>query len=265
MQRVWSHFGVSVEELAPRLYRLGAEGSFIEGFPGLPAQGLTVTLDRRRALAREDIAFLTMDHSLVTGAFDFLLARADGNAAFALCTLAGARGFWLETISVLECVAPAHLHLDRFLPPTPIHAIVDSHARDVTEQAARILAHGRLAELTARQAQERIALDRERLRALLEAVAEQAERGRARIVAEARAAMRLQVGHEIERLRALAAINQNVRPREIAALEDELRDMDEAIEHARLRLDAVRVVVLTGEAASAPNQRRRLDGETRSA
>jgi hypothetical protein len=56
---------------------------FTDSSPGLPTEGLTVTCDRQRALAREDVQFLTWDHPLVTGAIDMLLGSEQGNCSFA--------------------------------------------------------------------------------------------------------------------------------------------------------------------------------------
>ena len=51
------------------------------------------------------------------------------------------------------------------------------------------------------------------------------------------------LGHEVERLRALQKINPGVRDDEIDFFRDQLERFETALEHARVRLDAVRVVV----------------------
>ena len=79
--RVFDHYSINVEEIAPRTYRLGSAGVFADSFPGLPAEGFTVTCDRDRALVREDVQFLTWDHPLVTGAIDLLLGSEKGNSS----------------------------------------------------------------------------------------------------------------------------------------------------------------------------------------
>jgi ATP-dependent helicase HepA len=53
-----------------------------------------------------------------------------------------------------------------------------------------------------------------------------------------------QMSREIERLRALAAVNPNVRASEIEGLESEFAELRQALANARVRLDAVRVLVL---------------------
>jgi ATP-dependent helicase HepA len=46
------HF-VDVEDVAPRTWRLASAGTFTDLFPGLTSDGVVITCDRQRALARE--------------------------------------------------------------------------------------------------------------------------------------------------------------------------------------------------------------------
>ena len=39
---------------------------------------------------------------------------------------------YLEVIFLLECLAPGTMHIDRFLPPTPLRVVVDHRGQDVT-------------------------------------------------------------------------------------------------------------------------------------
>ena len=81
MLAVLELFFIEVEELAPRTYQLGSAGVLVDAFPGLSSEGLTITCDRQRALAREDLQFLTWDHPLVTGALDLLLGSEQGSCS----------------------------------------------------------------------------------------------------------------------------------------------------------------------------------------
>lgn len=244
MQQLWNHFGVAVEELASRSYFLKPEASTIESFPGLPAQGLSVTLDRRRALAREDLAFLTWDHPMVTGALDLLLGSPDGNASAAIWPEAPEPGLWLEAVHVLECVAPSRLHADRFLPAGPIRVIVDAGGTDVTARATTLLTAARLGDVSFYTLRERPPLDRPQLRHLLAASLRLAEAQRAERLAAAQREMERHLGHEQERLLALLAVNPSLRPQEIAAVEQEMAELRRHLASAHLRLDAVRLILL---------------------
>lgn len=199
MLAVFDLYSIDVEEIAPRTYKLGSAGVFVDSFPGLPAEGLTVTCDRQRALVREDVQFLTWDHPLVTGALDLLLGSEKGNCSF----IESGGEPSLDAVYVLECIAPPHLHIDRFLPPTPIRVTV---AGDVVGES--------------------------------EAVARRRVPG---IIKQAREAMMVQLGREIERLEALRTVNPSVRPAEIELLKDQRRLLDEHLKAARLRLDALRL------------------------
>jgi ATP-dependent helicase HepA len=133
---VFDHFGVHIEELAPHTWHLNPQGIITESFPALPAEGMIATCDRRRALSREDVGFLTWDHPMVTGAMDLLLGAETGNCAFAVLPAANDRTILLELIFVLEAIAAPHLHADRFLPPTPVRVVVNHKLVDVSKISA---------------------------------------------------------------------------------------------------------------------------------
>ena len=89
MLDVFDYFGVHVEELAPQTWQLELPRLITDSFPAMPAEGMIATCDRRRALGREDVAFLTWDHPMVTGAMDLLLGGRDGKLC--LCRAAGGK------------------------------------------------------------------------------------------------------------------------------------------------------------------------------
>jgi ATP-dependent helicase HepA len=199
MLRVFDQYSIDVEEIAPRTYKLGSAGVFADSFPGLPSEGVSVTTDRKRALVREDVQFLTWDHPLVTGALDLLLGSEKGN-----CSLVESEDrLSMEAVYVLECVAPLHLHIDRFLPPTPIRVVVEGENFRKAEEMAGVKVAG--------------------------------------IVDAARAEMMEALNQEITRLEALRSVNPSVRPEEIEMLKEQKRLLDVHLTGARLRLDAVRL------------------------
>jgi ATP-dependent helicase HepA len=63
------------------------------------------------------------------------------------------------------------------------------------------------------------------------------------LIAEARSNGRELLGHEVDRLVALQQVNPGVRDEEIDFFKEQLQHFETALEHARLRLDAVRVIV----------------------
>ena len=63
------------------------------------------------------------------------------------------------------------------------------------------------------------------------------------IVKEARKEMNAQLEHEIARLKELRKVNRSVRPQEIELLSAHQHALDHHLTAARLRLDAVRLIV----------------------
>jgi ATP-dependent helicase HepA len=109
-------------------------------------------------------------------------------------------------VYLLECIAPLQLHVDRFLPPTPI--VVRAEGDELED--------------------------------LLESAREEAEAKVPEIVEDARRSMAAQLQFEIARLRQLQKANPTVRQEEIDLLVEQRRDLDEHLSSARLRLDALR-------------------------
>ncbi len=238
--RMLDHFGVHVEELGNRSHLLLPGHLLTDAFPALPAEGMTVTFDRVRALSREDLGFMGADHPLVRGALDLLLGMESGNSAFGVWKDSGAEGIMLEICAVAECIAPTALHIDRFLPATPIRVVVDHAAQDFTEDEAvakAVLGKGDIFKLL-----DRAVVKKKLLPAMLAKAQALAEDRMKNIVAAASATMESQLQDEIERLEDLREINDHVRPEEIAAAQTQKAEMQAALATARLRLDAVRLV-----------------------
>ncbi|MCU0786813.1 MAG: RNA polymerase-associated protein RapA [Verrucomicrobia bacterium] len=242
MLEVFEHYAIQVEELGPRTFLLGSAQVFADCFPGLPAVGLTVTCDRRQALSREDMQFLTWDHPLVTGALDLLLGSEQGNSSFARWPDRKTAGVYLETIHVLECIAPAPLHVDRFLPATPIRVLVDHQGEDLGGTLAAGKLSGLLKDGDAHPLLDRPALREELLPALLQKSRAIAAEQVAGIVARAQAQMSAQLDREITRLEALRKVNRSVRPEEIQLLVEQRSKLARHLTDARLRLDAIRLI-----------------------
>ncbi|MGC4086279.1 MAG: hypothetical protein QM736_30180 [Vicinamibacterales bacterium] len=242
MLAVLDLFFIEVEEIAPRTYRLGSAGVLVDDFPGLKAEGLTVTRDRTRALLREDLQFLTWDHPLATGALDLLLGSEKGNCAFARWVDADTPTLYLEAIFVLECLAPGAMHVDRFLPPTPVTVVVDPRGAD----AETLLRRATLtAPASMAGARALLARDDIRERVLPRMVDQATALANARvpaIVDAARRDMRARLEHETTRLRDLQRVNRTVRDEEIALLVEHQATLDRLLGEARLRLDALRLV-----------------------
>ncbi len=246
MADLLDHFGVRMIEHEGGDLSLDPSHAYIEGFPSIPREGMLATYDRRRAIAREDIRFISGDHPLVRDALDLLLNSPRGTTSFGVIA-SGKPNLLLEAVFVLEAIADARWHVDEFLAPMPVRVLVDVRGRDITDEHpadefAADVEDGDLARFL-----ERPSFRADMVRALA-AAAERAAAGRLdpiRLRAVERAESVL--APALERLVALQRINDLVRAEEIDLARERLERTREAIGQSRLRLDSLRLV-LEGDA-----------------
>ena len=240
--RVFHHFGIEMEDLAPRTYFLHPASEATEVFPSIPSEGMGVTFDRKRALSRQDIGFLSWDHPLTTSSIDMVLGSGTGSASFGVLRGTNSPGLLLEILFVLETAQEPSLYVDRFLPNTPIRIVVDHMGNDVTDSYAvepldRKLTPGKIDAL----------LDNETLidtilPSMIATATKIAEQQGTREMASGLERMNLTLDHEIDRLKVLQKKNENIRPEEIQIALDEQSKLTSLIEDARIRMDAIQLI-----------------------
>ena len=241
MLRLWDHFGIHADALGQRTYRLEAGSRFDEAFPHF-GEGMRVSFRRKTAMVSETSRFLTWDHPMVWGAIELLIGSEKGNSAFAVWEHNAEPAVLLEAIFVLEAVAPVSLHLDRFLPPTPVRVLVDHHGQDCTAE----FSHAQLAARLHNGSTELFNKHRQGFASMLPELAAAcrglAEKQFKQIIARELSAMRTATGGEIDRLRDLKQVNPQIREAEIVLFEKEQEALSAYIAQARPRLDALRLI-----------------------
>lgn len=237
--RLMDHFGMVAEAAEERTWVLRPDDVASAVLPEMPAEGMTVTADRARALAREDVGFLTVDHPLWQAALDALLGSEDGNACLAVSE-GGAAALYCEAWYVAECVAPPSLHLDRFFPPMPIRVLVDHRLEDLS--ADRALIGMKLVPSPDPAAIAAALLASGRLAALMEKAERVASAKCGQLVEKARKAARAQFAAETARLAELARWPGHPAGAELEGLAAFAAATDAALSGSRLRLDALRII-----------------------
>jgi len=244
MLKLFDHFGVTVEDLEERSYVLSPEHLFsAEAFSGLPEEGLSVTFSREKALAREDIVFLTADHPMVTSAIESFLSKDHGNAGFFRLERASEQLLMVETVSVLECVAPEALHADRFLPARPIRQIVDQKGRNRTQDfpIERIRKDGRPGPSSFLREKSRAL--RGAVPPLLEVASEESEKIAQKYREASIERMEELYQGEVDRLRRLQSMGHPVRDSEIELALAEMEQLRHHLGETPLRVDSVRLIL----------------------
>ena len=243
----WDAFGLE-HEAGPggsTVLRPGAQ-MLHDHFPGLIGDAVTLTFDRSAALAHEDRQFLTWEHPMLRGCIEMLTSGETGSAAVTVCSHPDYRtgSLLFEALFITECSAPPGLAIQRHLPPTCLRLLLDAQGEERSEK----LPHRELRGLCL--AQNRKLVDTvlrsqgDRLKLLLQRAAGLAETRGAALAAEALAHMHADLQDEQQRLGALARVNPNVRASEIEQIALRRELLAKHLSAARIRLDAVRIVVM---------------------
>ncbi len=236
MLTVFEQFGVDAEPLDSNDYLLSADHLFCDEFP-LPHKhdSMRVTYNRHHALSRPAITLLSWDHPMVQGAMDLILSGERGG-----CSVARSDAFdgvRLRAVYVVEVISSHSLEIERFLPPTPIVVTVDP-AGCLDDEAVAVSGDGEPWWVT-----ENEPLKRELIPEMLISARKEADRMLPDIQNQAESDLQACLGTEIARLRELQAINDHVRPEEIESAEAQLSLFASEIQSARIRLDAVQLIV----------------------
>ena len=246
MENVFDCFGVESEYHSEGCAILQAgQLQRVSHFPGVPEDGVTVTIDRDIALAREDMQYLSWEHPMLVSAMDLILSGGVGSAAISVIKHKelSAGQYFLECLFLVECSAPLSLQLSRFLPATPIRIFIDQQQQDLTVQ----FQHDELLEVDEKIEIEHISAfisaEHKNINAMI-AIAEQKSATIMQdIIAQANEAMLKVLAKEIKRLDALSQVNAAIEPDEISALKDKAVASHGYIKGAKLRLDAVRFII----------------------
>jgi ATP-dependent helicase HepA len=248
MERVFDQFGVDQDHHSVNSIVLHP-GEHMEGdsFPGLPDDGLTATFMREVALSREDFQYLTWEHPMVAGAMDMVINGELGNTAFCSIKLPQLRPgmLLLEAIFTVNCTAPASLQLQRYLPLTSIRVVVDSKKNDLSEILTSRHFNKLGKNVRRHTAQDVVRQTRNQIKDMIKQAAALAGKQQTAIVDSASEKMQTMQQSEIQRLKALSEVNPNIRPQEIEYLQAETDELESCLEHAQIKLDALRIAVIT--------------------
>lgn len=246
MEDVFECYGVDTEFHSPDCFIIRPGDHLrISHFPGLTEDGATVTINRDRALAREDFQFMTWEHPMVIAAMDIVLSSETGNATVSVVRHADLKAgqFLLECLFIVECSAPIELQIGRFLPHTPIRVLIDQNKKDLTDA----IEHECLIETGVAFDKSKIVAfinhQRSHISAMLAVAEQKAKEDMLQSVANATTMMLESLTSEIKRLVRLKKVNQSIKTEEIEHLKDIAVLAHDNIQAAELRLDAVRFII----------------------
>ena len=249
MEAVFDLFGVEHEaDGAHKIVVRPGNHMLCDEFPQLPEDGASATYSRPQALAREELEFLTWEHPMVNGAMDLLIEGELGNAT--LCTLKAlplkAGTLLLEGVFVVTCPAPRALALNRYLSMDVQRHVVSSDGSDLTQALPASALDQRAQDVPKGSAAELVRHAWPDIEKLVVHAQKLAKAAQTTIVETATQNAQQHHQQELDRMRALAEVNPNIRDEEVRFLESQAQDVQRYLSTAQLRLDAIRVGIVTG-------------------
>ena len=248
LEQVFDAYGVDSEVHGEKSFVLHP-GNHMQtsSFPALPEEGITITSDRATALANEDMQFMSSEHPMVTGAMDMVLGNEQGNTAMASIKVRGLKpgSLLLECLFSLESSANTALQASRYLPPTTIRVVLDQRGRNLHEALPHESINKVREKVNHETASTIVRAYKAELKSMLSTCEKQAAEQAPQILAEAHQGTRDTLQTEIDRLKALAQVNPNVRDDEIEFFSLQLQALTEVLDAASLLLEALRVLVTT--------------------
>ena len=242
MGRLFKHYGIVIDEAGKSKYALVTEYMTHDGFPVPRGERPIITYNRQTALIREDAEFVTIDHPMVIGGLDLFLSSDQGATSFMVWNEQGVRGILLESIYVIECIAPAHLNSERFLLPSPMRLVINHNGEDVTEtcspeQIRLHCANGPAPMLHALCTTKNTVISR-----MFDMSARSAREMSLPVINNALKAMRTMLDKEIGRMQFLLERSGGAALNEIEILDREKSELEKYLAASTIRLDAVRLI-----------------------
>ncbi|MCH8105598.1 MAG: RNA polymerase-associated protein RapA [Proteobacteria bacterium] len=245
MEKIYDCFGVDSDIRAPDCWVISPGDNMLMKMPGLPDDGMTVTYHRNIALSNEDLRFLTWEHPFVRNAMDLILSSEFGNTALIAIKFPSVEPgtLLLDCRFLMEFSHDNTIDSTRYFPNSSVRVVIDEFRCD--HQA-------KLDDDSIRHMYQRVDVDtslkvvnakESEISTILEQAELIADEQVAALVSAARQRGRDVLGRELERLIALQQTNPNVRDEEINFFRNQITGFEASLANARLRLDAVRVMI----------------------
>lgn len=214
-------------------------------YPELPEDGLRITYNREVALSREDVNFLTWENPIVQQALDLVATDIIGNSTMIAVKHSSLPSgtVLLEALYVVNCIAPAELMIDRYMPPSVIRVVLAPNLADITANFPWSDLVDEKLEIANEPLGKILDSQQQGLRKMLATSRNIADKQLVQYRESGKTKALAAYDFELNRLTELSKINTTIRDEEIAHF-SAFRELTlEVVEEATARLDAVRVIV----------------------
>lgn len=243
MNDVFQELGVDIEDLDESVFFIRpSDNMYVPYFPSLPSDGVRITYDRKTAIRREDVEFITWDHPMVVGVIDLILSNTFGNMSVMMRRKSGSTKTFIEAYFKLQVVAPKSMSPERFFPPTPIRVLIDSSSENFTQKFDKSDIEEKIVAADADTVRKAKGLPKPAVQKVLQAAHQIALTDAAELKKKYKQDMIDHLGHEKTRLLKLKAVNPVVRTEEIDSITHQIETLSKCYDDAEVVMDSMRVI-----------------------
>lgn len=217
---------------------------YMESLP-LGEDGMSLTFERKLALQREEIDFITHEHPLMRAIYELASTSTFGNTTVGMLKSAAMpQGTVLLEINFrVETIAPKVLNLPATLPTQNIRVFMSEQGGDLSSRISAEMIMPYIERLDNNRARQVIKARGDVIEQRYCDAEDIARAQLAEIGAQASSRFTQQWSREIKRLKHLQTINPNVRDSEIERLEQLQAQGEQALASLSLVPDSIRILV----------------------
>mgnify|MGYP005816143777 FL=1 len=217
---------------------------YMESLP-LGEDGMSLTFERKLALQREEIDFITHEHPLMRAIYELASTSTFGNTTVGMLKSAAMpQGTVLLEINFrVETIAPKVLNLPATLPTQNIRVFMSEQGGDLSSRISAEMIMPYIERLDNNRARQVIKARGDVIEQRYYDAEDIARAQLAEIGAQASSRFTQQWSREIKRLKHLQTINPNVRSSEIERLEQLQAQGEQALASLSLVPDSIRILV----------------------
>ncbi|NVK21510.1 MAG: RNA polymerase-associated protein RapA [Kangiellaceae bacterium] len=246
--RLFDQFGLEQEEHSEHSVIVHPTDHMrLDSFPGLGDDSLTLTYDRQKAIAREDMAFATWEHPILAESMEMIVNSEIGNACIVTLPLKSipAGTFLLESFHSVHYFAPSELQLSRYLPLSPSRTLVNLQGKNLSKALSFQQLNERVERMKKTIAQGVVPQIREQVEIMAKHAHQLAEQTMQPIIEQAKTHYQQAINAEIDRLKVLRKHNSGIREEEITFYEQHIESAIHCLDKATVRCEAIRVIITT--------------------
>ncbi|MBZ9612261.1 RNA polymerase-associated protein RapA [Rheinheimera maricola] len=247
MFKAWDMLGIDQEDRNDTSIILKPSEQMLGSYPWLGDEGVTVTFDRASALAEEDIQLLSWDHPMVRGTLDILTTEHHGSSSVAILANKAlpVGSYLLEFNFIVEASAPQALQIHRYLPATPLRLLLDKSGNNLSAKVSFEQLNKQLKPIGRQTGSKLAGALQTLIHPLIANATALAEQQLTDLTTHAQLHAAKTLSEQQQRLNALRQLNPSVRQEEIDTLQQQQQQLVEYISKARLKLDAIRLIVVS--------------------